>query len=178
VSDDAILTAAQRRQLVEFTGMTAGDIDDEELVGAAAERVGMTGELAIDADGVLELERGDVLVVLESVAEEDAGAVEHPELLHLGIYLKADGPDRRAELEEAGLLDPPEPDEPVHGTPEEDGWAFTWWGALCTQLPREAGLPEQMQVLERIMNEAEAVLERGEVDPFFARLGDIIVDDE
>jgi hypothetical protein len=35
-----------------------------------------------------------------------------------------------------------------------------------------------MQTLHQVMNEAEAVLERGEVGPFFDRLSDVILEDE
>jgi hypothetical protein len=178
VSDDPILTATQRRELLAFAGAANPDMDDADLLGAAAEQIGLFGEMAIDADGVLELERGDVMVVLESVAEHDAELVERPDLLHLGIYLRADSPERRSALEEAGLVDPPEPDEPVGAADDEAGWALAWWGALCTRLPRAATLPVQMQALHQVMNEAEAVLERGEVGPFFDRLSDVILEDE
>jgi hypothetical protein len=178
VSDEALLTQAQRQELLAFVGEADSAADDAELVGAAADRIGLTGEMAIDGAGVLELERGDVLVVLEAVGDEDAELVDHPELLHMGVYLKADAPGRREELEQAGLLDPPEAGEPADGTPEEEGWAFTWWGALCTRLRRDAPLPDQMEALHRIMNEAEGVVERGSVEPFFERLGDLVLDEE
>jgi hypothetical protein len=178
VSDDPILTEAQRRELLAFADTAKPAMDDAELLGAAAEQIGLSGEMAVDTDGVLELERGDVMVVLESVAEEDVALVERPDLLHLGIYLRADSADRRTALEEAGLIDPPDTDETGSDTPDEAGWALAWWGALCTRLPREAALPLRMQTLHQVMNEAEAVLERGEVGPFFDRLSDVILEDE
>jgi hypothetical protein len=178
VSDDPILTGTQRGELLAFAPAAEDGMDDAGLLEAAAEKIGLSGEMGIDADGVLELERGDVMVVLESVAEEDAEMVERPDLLHLGVYLRVDSPDRRAQLEEAGLVDPPEPGETEAGSPEEAGWVLAWWGALCTRLPRDATLPAQMEVLHQVMNEAETVLERGEVGPFFDRLDDVILDDD
>jgi hypothetical protein len=179
MTDESLLTPSQRRELIEFAAPTAdAAMDDAELIGAAADRIGLTGEMAIDDAGVLELERDGVLVVLEAVPDEDAELVEHPGMLHLGIYVQAEDPARRAELEESGLIDPPEPGEVVEGMPEEDGWAFAWWGAHCTRLPREAPLAVQMQAMHNVMNEAVAVVERGSVGPFFDRLGELLLDEE
>jgi hypothetical protein len=179
MTDESLLTPSQRRELIAFAAPAAdAAMDDAELIGAAAERIGMTGDMAIDDAGVLELERDGVLVVLEAVPDEDAELVEHPGMLHLGVYVQAGEPARRAELEEAGIIDPPEPGEEADGTPEEDGWAFAWWGANTTRLPREAPLPVQMQAMHDVMTEAVAVLERGSVGPFFDRLGDLLLDEE
>jgi hypothetical protein len=176
---ESILTAPQRAELIAFTGDNAGsELDDADLIGAAAERIGLTGDMAIDEAGALELERDGILVVLDAIDDEDAEYVDHPDRLHVGVYLRAETPERRAELEDAGLVDPPEPDMETDGTPEADGWAFAWWGAHATTLERTAPLPRQMQVLNDVMNEAEAVLERGAVGPYFDRLKDVILEDE
>lgn len=172
---DEILTAAQRRELAAFAGVTdGGELDDAALLGAAAERIGLEGEMAIDPDGVLELERGDILVVLEAVPDEDAELVDRPDLLHLGVYLRTEGEADRAALQRVGLLDP----DPQAGGEAEEGWSAAWWGSACTTLSRDAPLSAQMEALHRVMNSAEAVLERQDVDPFFEELDALLLDEE
>ena len=82
MATEEILTAQQRREVAEFTGAAHADtLDDEALLALAAEQIGMEGELAVDAGGMLELSRGPVLAILEPVDDEDAGLVEYPEQL-------------------------------------------------------------------------------------------------
>jgi hypothetical protein len=173
---DDILTDAQRRDLADYAGVSAGPaLDDAALLGAAAERIGLEGEMAVDPDGLIELERGDLLVILEAVAGEDAQYVDRPDLLHLGVYVKADSAGRRAELEAAGLLEPADAD----GAQEvEGGWVLAWWGTSATTLPRDAPLPAQMEAMHRVMNSSEAVLERGAIGPFFDELDGFLLDED
>lgn len=171
--DDRILTGEQRRDLLAATGIADADAPDEELLSRYADTIGMVGELAVDPDGVLELELADVLVALQSVPEEDRELADHPDLLHLSIMLRPDSEEERALLEEAELLDR---GEERHG--ENDEWIYAWWGSLCTQLPRETPISQQLAALQRVMNEAQQVVERGSVGDFFERLDDLRLDDD
>lgn len=166
MEDDRILTPAQRQDLAAATGMTSTDTtSDEELISRFAEQIDMSGELAVDPDGVLELELDDVLVALHSVPDEDRDLADNPDLLHLSVMLRPGSDEELARLEEAELLDA---GEDRHGENEE--WVYAWWGSLCTQLPRDAEISTQLKALHRVMEEAQRVLERGSVGDFFERL--------
>lgn len=163
MSDEEILTAQQRRDVAAFTGTAdPADLDDEALLTLAADRIGMEGELAIDAEGMVELSRGNVLVILESVEAEDAQYVEYPDRLHLAVYVQPESDAERRELEDANLLEPEDDADAL----EAEGWRYAWWGALCTNLPRDADLPTQMQTLQRVLAEAEAALAEQSPDRF------------
>jgi hypothetical protein len=166
MTEDEILSDAQRRDLADYVSATdAATADDSELLSRAAERMGMTGEMAVDPEGIIELMRDDILVVLESVADADRELVDHPDLLHLAILLRPRSADERAELERQNLLDPREPAQA-----EADEWTYAWWGSMATKLPRDTSLSTQMETLNRVMNEAEHVVERGELAGFFDRM--------
>lgn len=180
MSED-ILSPAQRAELRAFTaaansastnGQGNGD-DDAALLGAAAERIGMTGELAVDPEGGLELERDGILVALDTVAEEDTAEVEHPELLHVAVYVRPDSGERRVALQQAELLDGDDDLEQLEG-----GWLYTWWGGGCTTLPRTLALPDQMQALERIMTAAEDAIEAMDVNVYDEAVGELYMGDE
>jgi hypothetical protein len=161
---DEMLSAAQRQALAAYAGIDRPDaVDDAALLEAVADRIGMTGELSIDPAGVVELMRGDILVALEAVADEDHELVEHPDQLQLAVFLRA-APGARAELEQAGLLDAEDDDT------FDDNWSYAPWGAMCTRLARDAGLPVQMEALERAMAEAEAAVEGRDAAAFQQRL--------
>jgi hypothetical protein len=164
--DDQILTPAQRLDLAAAAGVEhdAG-MTDADLLTVFAESIDMSGELAIDPDGVLELGQDDVLVSLGSVPDEDRELADHPDLLHLSIMLRPGSAEEQTRLEEADLL---EPGEDRHG--EEDEWVFAWWGSLCTKLPRDTGIAEQLKALHRVMNEAQQVVERRDIGDFFERI--------
>ena len=171
MTDDAILTAAQRAELAAFADVQPGD-DDGALLSAVADRIGLTGEMAIDPDGIVELERDGVLVILEAVAEEDRADTELPDALHLGVYLEVKSPAEREAFMNDDLLD---------GADDDDGgeeWALAWWGAFPTSLQRNAPLSEQMRALHAVMNEAHAVLEKRDAGDFHSRLAWLIHDDE
>jgi hypothetical protein len=166
MTEDEILSDAQRRDLAAYGSVPDGAApDDSELLSRAAERVGMTGELAVDPEGIIELMRDDILVVLESVADDDRELVDHPDLLHLAILLRPRSDDERAELEQQNLLDPREPAQAEAGE-----WTYAWWGSMATKLPRDTPLSTQMETLNRVMNEAEHVVERRELAGFFDRM--------
>jgi hypothetical protein len=171
VSDD-ILNEAQRRELAAYTG-TSVDLNDAELLTRAAERLGMEGELAVDPDGVLELELDDVTVVLEAVADEDRDEVEHPDLLHLAVLLRAASDEERTALNDADLVDD---DVTAHG--ENGEWLPAWWGSICTRLPVDAPISARMEALARVMHEARAVLERRDLTGFFDRIAWLQHDDD
>jgi hypothetical protein len=178
MTDDEILNDGQRRDLAAYGSVSNPDAaDDSELLSSAAERMGMTGELAVDPDGIIELMRDDILVVLESVSDEDRDLVDHPELLHLAILLRPRSEEGRAELERANLLDPREPAQS-----DSDGmaseWAYAWWGSMATKLARDTPLSTQMETLNRVMNEAELVVEQGELTGFFDRIAWLQHEDE
>ncbi|CAN5641991.1 hypothetical protein BH23GEM9_BH23GEM9_06830 [soil metagenome] len=164
--DEQILTPAQRHDLAAFaeTG-PAEDMEDADLLSLAAGKIGMTGELAVDPDGVLELQRDNLLVALEMVPEEERDDFEHADLLHLSIMLSPASEEERAELERSELL---EPGEARHG--ENGEWINAWWGSMSTNLHRTTGIARQMEALERVMTQAEAVVERGSIDGFFEAL--------
>lgn len=163
-----ILTEQQRRDMAAYIGAGAGEeLDDEALLTRAAEKIGLEGELAVDAEGVLELERDNVLVILESVMDEDAELMDHPNHLHLSVYLRPESEQQHAELVEADLLE--EDAEEVAGENEE-GWIYAWWGSMCTQLGRETALPQQLEALSRAMDEAEKLMERRDLPEFFKRM--------
>lgn len=170
MTDDAILTDAQRAELARFAGVDAGG-DDAELLGAAAERIGLTGEMAIDPEGIIELERDDVLVILEAVPDEDRHETDQPNALHLGVYLQVKTAEQRQALEDDDLLEVAAEDE------ADEEWALAWWGAFPTTLQRDAAVSEQMTALHKVMNEAHAVLERRDVGEFHNRLAWLILDD-
>jgi hypothetical protein len=172
VSEDEVLSTTQRDELASFAGVAAAGADDEALLEAAAERIGMTGEMSIDPDGVVELVRGDIMVSLEAVTDEDRELVDHPDQLQLAVFLRPSSGDEREELEDHGFIDPP----PGDALPDDE-WAFAAWGAMCTRLSRSTGLPRQMEVLERAMTEAERVMEDGELDRFRDALSDLLHDD-
>jgi hypothetical protein len=176
MTENDILTPSQRRELAAYAGIDGTGLDDAGLLERVASRIGLTGELAIDPEGIVELERGDVLVALESVPEEDAHLVHRPDLLYVSVALRTRSTGERDELVKAGLLDPPDPDAPEESltlraddAPADEDWNFAWWGAFRTVLPTDAGVATQMEALHRVMEEASAVLERGEVGPFFER---------
>jgi hypothetical protein len=171
VSDD-ILSGAQRRDLAAYTS-TSVDLNDGELLTRAAERMGMEGELAIDPEGVLELEFDGIIVVLESVAEEDRAEVEHPENLYLAVLLRASTDEERNKLLEADLVD-------EDAEPYGDGgdWLPAWWGSMCTRLSADASLSDQLEALNRVMHEAQAVRQRGELAGFFDRMAWLQLDDD
>jgi hypothetical protein len=166
MADEQILTPAQRRDVAAFAEIADPEaLGDEELLSVAAEKIGLTGELAVDPDGVLELERDQLLAVLEAVPDEDAHLVERPDLLHLAIYLRPESEEQRKEFEATELLEAGSAEEEL-----EDGWTYAWWGGIVTRLPREADLPTQMDALHRALEEAEGVLERRSLDGFFQRI--------
>lgn len=172
---DDILNDAQRRDLATYTA-TSLDLNDSELLTRAAERMGMEGELAVDPDGVLELELDDVIVILEAVADEDRDSVDHPELLHLAVMLRAPDATARRALIDADLVDEDAvPDSTGTGDAE---WVPAWWGSMCTRLPVGAPIPDQLEALNRVMQEAHAVVERGEVTGFFDRMAWLQLDDD
>ena len=166
MTDDEVLTAAQRNALAAYVGVpNAREMDETALLEAVAEKIGMTGEMSIDPEGIVELQRGDVLITLAAVADEDRELVDHPEQLQLAVFVRPGSEEERAALELSELIEPPdEADE------EPAEWAFARWGAICTRLPRDADLARQMEVLEQVMTEAEAVLEDGNVDRFHERI--------
>jgi len=166
MADEEILSPEQRRDVAAFADVPErNELNDEELLARAAEKIGLTGELAVDPDGILELERDDMLAVLEAVPPEDAHLVERPDLLHLAVYVRPASDEERLELEQAELLDAGSPEDEL-----EDGWIYTWWGGMCTSLPRETDLPTQLTALERALVEAEAVMERRSLGNFFERM--------
>lgn len=167
-----ILTDAERQDLVQYTG-TSRDLSDEELLTRAAEKIGMEGELAVDPEGVLELELDEVAVVLEKVADEDRDEVDHPELLQLTVLLRAESEDQREALMQADLVDD-------DTTPHGDGgqWLPAWWGSMCTRLPADAAISARLEAVNRVMHEAQAVMERRELAGFFDRMAWIQHEDE
>jgi hypothetical protein len=166
MSDEEILSPQQRRDVAAFVDLPLDSRStDEQLLTQAADKIGLTGEHAVDPDGILELEREPLLVVLEAVPPEDAGLVERPDLLHLALYLRPESEEQRRQLEEAELLEAGDSDDEL-----EDGWTYAWWGGMCTRLPRDTDLPTQLTALHRALEEAEAVLERGSLGDFFERM--------
>lgn len=160
---EEILTAEQRRDVAAFTDTADADaLDDEALLSIAAEQIGMEGELAVDAGGMVELSRENILVILESVESEDAQYVEYPDQLHLAVYLRPASDEDRQRLEDADLLEPASAQDAI----EAEGWSYAWWGAMCTNLPKSSDLPTQMQALERALTEAEAAVEARTPDRF------------
>jgi hypothetical protein len=171
---EELLNDEQRRDLAAYAALSdATGVDDSELLSRAADRMGMTGELAVDPDGLIELMRDDILVVLESVADEDRDLVDHPELLHLAVLLRPRNDQERADLERSNLLDPREPAQDDAGE-----WAYAWWGSMATRLPRDTSLSRQMETLNRVMAEAEQVVERKELAGFFNRISWLQHEDE
>jgi hypothetical protein len=166
-----ILSQAERRELATYTG-TSLDMNDSELLSHAADRMGMEGELAIDPEGVLELELDGVLVVLESVAAEDRDEVDHPDRLHLAVLLDAAEEEARARLREADLLD----DDAVP-VGDDGRWVPAWWGSMCTRLGDDAPLSTRLEAVNRVMQEAHTVLARGELAGFFDRMAWLQLDD-
>jgi hypothetical protein len=162
---EVILNDTQRRDLQAYSDAEPGSMDDAGLLSAAADRMGMTGELAVDAEGILELVRDDVLVVLEAVADEDRDLVDHPDLLHLAVLLRVRTAEDRAALEKANLLDPDVPGEAA-----ADDWAYAWWGSMATRLPQDTPISSQMEALNRVMGEAEQVLRNRDLAGFFDRM--------
>jgi hypothetical protein len=172
--DDQILTPAQRLDLAAAAGIEHdASVSDADLLTLFAEKIDMSGELAIDPEGVLELGQDDVLVSLGTVPDEDRELADHPDLLHLSIMLRPGSAEEQTRLEEADLL---EPGEDRHG--EDNEWVFAWWGSLCTQLPRDTGIAEQLKALHRVMMEAQQVVERGDVGDFFERIQWLRHDDD
>jgi hypothetical protein len=169
---DEILTDAQRRDLAAYTG-TSLDLNDGELLTRAAERMSMEGELAIDPEGVLELELDNVIVVLEAVADEDRAEVEHPDRLYMALLLRAQSDEQRKALRDSDLVD--EDAEPYG---EAGDWLPAWWGSMCTRLPADASLSSQLEALTRVMQEAQAVLERKDLAGFFDRMAWLQLDDD
>jgi hypothetical protein len=166
MADEEILTAEQRRDIAAFADLPErNELNDEELLARAAEKIGLTGELAVDPDGILELERDDLLAVLEAVPPEDAHLVERPDLLHLAVYVRPQSEAERRELEDAELLEAGAAEDEL-----EDGWTYAWWGGMCTKLPRDAGLPAQLTAIHRALAEAETVLEQRQLGDFFERM--------
>lgn len=166
MADEEILSPKQRRDVAAFVDLSLDfQPSDEDLLTRAAEKIGLTGELAVDPDGILELEREPLLAVLEAVPPEDAELVERPDLLHLALYLRPDSDEHRRELEEAELLEAGDVDDEL-----EDGWTYAWWGGICTRLPRDTDLPTQLTALHRVLEEAEVVMERGSLGDFFERI--------
>ncbi|HSJ13114.1 MAG TPA: hypothetical protein VK939_01790 [Longimicrobiales bacterium] len=164
MANQDILNAEQRRDVVAFTGAADADtLDDEALITLAAEQIGMEGELAVDAGGMVELSRDNLLVILESVEDDDAQYVEHPDQLHLAVYLRPESDADRQRLEDADLIE--KSDEP--DALEADGWTYAWWGAMCTRLSKETDLPTQMETLHRVLGEAEAAVAAASPDRFF-----------
>jgi hypothetical protein len=179
MTEDRILNAAQREDLARFTGdAAAATLDDATLLARAADRIGMSGEMAVDPEGTIELQRDDILVVIESVSEEDHELVDHPEMLHLAILLRPGSKKERTAFEKANLLDTPEPGQ------DTDEWAYAWWGSMCTKLPRETGISAQMEALDRVMVEAEKVVQKRDLTGFFDRMAwlqhedDVLGDDD
>lgn len=163
-----ILTGQQRQDMAAYVGAGADEqLDDEALLTRAAEKIGLEGELAVDSEGVLELERDNVLVILESVMDEDAELMDHPNHLHLSVYLRPESKEQHAELVEADLLE--EDAEEVAGENEE-GWIYAWWGSMCTQLGRETSLPQQLEALSRTMDEAQKLMERRDLPEYFKHM--------
>ena len=151
-----ILTTSQRDALVSYVRIAnAAELDDEALLEAVAEKIGMTGEMSLDPDGIVELMRGDILVALHAVSDDDLETVDHPEQLQLAVFLRPTSAADRAELEQSQLI------EPYEDADADEDWAIAGWGAICTRLPRDANLAQQMEVLEQVMTEAEAVVEGG-----------------
>lgn len=166
MADEEILSPQQRRDIAAFAGVPElNELNDEELLSRAAEQIGLTGELAVDPEGILELERDELLAVLEAVPAEDAHLVERPDLLHLAVYVRPESEAERRELEEAELLEAGAVENEL-----EDGWTYAWWGEMCTRLPRETDLPTQLTALHRALTEAETVLERRHLGDFFERM--------
>ena len=164
MEDESILTEEQRQDVAAYVGLAdANGLDDGALLERAADRIGLTGELAVDPEGILELEQDNLLVILESVVDEDAELVEHPEQLHLSIYVRPESDEERAELEAADLIEQGADDA-------EEGWTYAWWGAMCTKLPRTAKLTVQLEALHKVMKEAAQVLEKRDIAGFFHRL--------
>ncbi|HSJ23321.1 MAG TPA: hypothetical protein VK929_01470 [Longimicrobiales bacterium] len=169
---ESILTATERQDLAQYTG-TSVDLNDEELLTRAAEKIGMAGELAVDPEGVLELELDEVAVVLEKVADEDRDEVDHPELLHLTVLLRAETEDQREALQQADLVDD---DTTPYG---DDGrWLPAWWGSMCTRLPADTSISTRLETVNRVMDEAQGVVERRELAGFFDRMAWLQHDDE
>jgi hypothetical protein len=169
---DEILRDDERRDLAAYTS-TSLDMNDEELLTRAADRIGMEGDLAVDPDGILELERDDVVVILEPVAPEDRDEVDHPDMLHMAILLKAPAEEQRRRLVEDDLVD-----EEAMAWDEESQWVPAWWGAMCTRLPADSPLSTRLEALNRTMQEAHAVLERRDVTGFFDRMAWLQHEDE
>lgn len=166
MAEEDILTAEQRRAIAAFTDVPeTNELNDEELLTRAADKIGLTGELAVDPDGVLELERDDLLAVLEAVPAEDAQLVERPDLLHLAVYVRPESEADRHALEDAELLEAGATEDEL-----EDGWTYAWWGGMCTKLPRDTDLPTQLTALHRALSEAETVLENRRLGDFFERM--------
>jgi hypothetical protein len=167
-----ILTDGQRRDLASFTS-TSLDLNDSELLSRAADRIGMEGELAIDPDGILELELDDVIVVLESVADEDRDEVDHPDMLHMAVLLRAATAERRGSLVESDLVD-----EDASAWDEGGEWVPAWWGSMATRLPQDAPLSTRLEALTRAMQESHGVLERRDLTGFFDRMAWLQMEDE
>jgi len=166
MADEEILTPVQRRDVAAFATVAEPEyLGDEELLSLAAEKIGLTGELAVDPDGVLELERDQLLAVLEAVPDEDAHLVERPDLLHLAVYIRPESDEQRRDLEGAELLEADSVEDEL-----DDGWTYAWWGGIVTRLPKGADLPTQMDALHRALTEAERVLEDRSLDGFFKRI--------
>ena len=81
------------------------------------------------------------------------------------MFVRPASEEERVELEQSQLIEPPAQDGD-----DDTEWVFARWGAICTRLPRDADLARQMEVLEQVMSEAEAVLEDGNVDRFHERV--------
>jgi len=166
MSDEEILSQEQRRDVAAFAGVPEpSELSDEDLLARAAEKIGLTGELAVDAEGILELERDNLLAILEAVPPEDAHLVERPDLLHLAVYVRPASEEDRKALEQAELLEAGATDDEL-----EDGWTYAWWGGMCTNLPREMDLPTRLTALERALSEAAMVVERRTLGDFFERM--------
>jgi hypothetical protein len=166
MAEEDILTREQRLDVAAFADVPpTNELNDEELLARAAEKIGLTGELAVDPDGILELEREQLLAVLEAVPPEDAHLVERPDLLYLAVYVRPGSDDERRELENAELLETGAGEDEL-----EDGWTYAWWGGMCTRLPRDTDLPTQLSALHRALTEAEAVMQRRSLEDFFERM--------
>jgi hypothetical protein len=169
---EAILNPAQRRDLAQYTS-TSVDLNDSELLTRAAERLGMEGELAVDPDGVLELELDDVIVVLETVADEDRDDLQHPDMLYLAVLLRASTSDQQQALRDADLID-----EDAEAHDEQGEWLPAWWGSMCTRLAADAPISTQLEAVNRVMQEAQAVLARRDVAGFFDRMAWLQLEDD
>jgi hypothetical protein len=169
---EAILNTSQRRDLAQYTS-TSVDLNDTELLTRAADRLGMEGELAVDPDGILELELDDVIVVLESVSDEDRNEVLHPDMLHLAVLLRAGSPEQQKALREADLID-----EDAEPHDELGEWVPAWWGSMCTRLPADAPISTQLEAIHRVMQEAQAVLARRDLAGYFDRMAWLQLDDD